>query len=156
MAIHFTKEQVLEFLKNNQIMSIATINGKKPLSSVVAYAINDDFTFYFISHQTSYKTKALITNPLVGFSIWEKSKMLIQADGIAHVLPDDGADEIMDKIAHAMAEVKDFWPPLFRARGGKEGRDYAVFEIRPTWMRALDLSSLHIKEGELPFTEFTF
>jgi uncharacterized pyridoxamine 5'-phosphate oxidase family protein len=157
VAPHYTQKEILSFLQSQQIMSIAVINGEKPISSILAYAIDDDFSFYFITHPQSFKAIALQAHSKVGLSVWEKSKMLVQADGVASVVPPEDREVAMGKIATAMSEVDNFWPPLFRVVGsGPESREYIIFKIKPTWLRALDLSHITIKEQELPFSEYTF
>ena len=56
-------------------------------------------------------------------------------------------------IVNATDNIQDFWPPVFRITNKS---DYVVFKISLDWLRAMDLTSKHISEKELQFTELHF
>ena len=147
----YTKSDILEFLRKNPIMNISVVSGTKPLASVVLFAVEDDFTFYFASHTSSFKTKALLKDPQISFSVWKHLNMLVQVDGIAHKAGEVDVNSILEKLAKSSISIEDFWPPLLRT-----GSDhYTVFVIKPTWLRILDLKSVKINEEKSPFQEIS-
>jgi nitroimidazol reductase NimA-like FMN-containing flavoprotein (pyridoxamine 5'-phosphate oxidase superfamily) len=136
-------------LKNHFTMSIATSSNSKPSSSIMLYAIDDDFTMYMATHIDSYKSKNLLENPNIGISIWEIQKMLVQIDAEVEKIEDSNVvAETLDKLADAASKDISFWPPVFRIEGG----DYIVFKIKPYWIRALDLTQNTIRQEDSPFT----
>lgn len=150
MSNKYTRDDVLSFMKEHFIMEIATISDNRPHASVMLYVVDDDFNIYFATHESTYKAKNLVKNPAISVCIWEHGKMLIQADGEAHLVEDTAEQaDISDKLAAATQRRDDFWPPLFRTGEGA----YVVFKMKPTWMRALELENGHITETEPPFTE---
>ncbi len=148
MVNNYTNQDVLNFLRNNPIMNIAANNGGKPLSSVVAFVVDSDFTFYFVTHKNSYKAKALELNPGISFSIWKHNELLVQGDGVAITGTAHDLDQIISKIASATVKIEDFWPPLLQM----EDDFYECYIIKPVWLRVLDLSSKNLHTNEPPFT----
>lgn len=150
MIKNYSKTEVLGFLKSVSIMSVAINYQDKPISSVLLFHVDDDLNFYFVTHQSSYKAKALMTKPLISLSVWAHHKMLVQADGQAEIITDrETAAIALDKIMSAIDNIKGFWPPVLRT-GGK---DYVVFKITTSWVRVLDLTNDTISAEEMPFTE---
>lgn len=148
-----SKTNVRDFLKSQFVMSIATFSDAKPQSSIVLYAIDYDFTMYFVTHRDSHKARALLKNNNISLSIWEHKQMLVQADGkVTELVDQKNISKVMDKIAVQASKDGSFWPPVLRF-GDKE---YIVFKITLQWMRALDLSNDSIVADESPFTDFTF
>lgn len=144
-----TPIEALEFMRTQFIMNIACVNGDTPISSVLLFYIEDDFTVYFATHKDSYKSQALLSNSKVSMSIWEHNKMLIQADGEATEISDlDEALAVIDKLAESSIKGDEFWPPLLRIKGDS----YIVFAIKPIWMRALDLSRDTLTQDDSPFS----
>ncbi|MDH5533772.1 MAG: pyridoxamine 5'-phosphate oxidase family protein [Candidatus Pacebacteria bacterium] len=151
MSKQITKTQVLKFLRSVSIMVLAATNDDRPLSTVLLFAVDDDFNFYFATKSETYKAKAITKNPKVSFSVWQHKQMLVQIDGEAKPLENEEAiNKAVEDIAHATENIKDFWPPILRVRG--KG-DYVVFKIKPSWIRAMDISIDTIKESETSFTE---
>ena len=146
------KKQVLQFLRSYPVMNIALVLDSKPISSVVVFWVDDDFTFYFATNSDSYKRKALVENQHISFSVWDKDKMLVQADGQAGLVPMPQADEIINKIIQSMDNIKNFWPPVVSIGEG----EYIIYKIKVTWMKVLNLTNLKIREKELPFITFKF
>jgi len=151
MSAQMSKNEILTFLRSMPVMNIAVMNGDKPLSSVLLFALDDDFTFYFSTNKGSFKANALIKNPKISFSVWKNLAMLVQADGNATLVEDDLQDEIMDKIANSISKIDEFWPPLVSIGRG----EYQLFKVKISWLRALKLSELSIKD-RAPFTELRF
>lgn len=149
MIRHYSKLQVLAFLRSVSVMNLAVIGSGKPISSVLLFHVDDDLIFYFGTHSDSYKAEAIRKNPSVSLSVWEHKKMLVQADGIAEEIVEPVTMElVLDDIVKATNNIKNFWPPVLRIRGN----GYAIFSIKTTWMRVLDLQSDAILEKDLPFT----
>lgn len=152
MAVHYSLDQIKSFLSEYPIMSLSAVNGDKPLSSVVVFAFDEGFSFFFVARSESYKVEAIKSNPMISFSVWEKDKMLVQADGKAELIEGDDAEKAMDLVVKSMEKVEDFWPPLVKF----SGHDYSVVKITVSWLRALDITTKTMKEAESPFSEYKF
>jgi nitroimidazol reductase NimA-like FMN-containing flavoprotein (pyridoxamine 5'-phosphate oxidase superfamily) len=149
---NITKDDVKKFLNEHYLMQLATTYEDQPGVSVLLYTIDDDLNFYFGTHADSYKIKNLNSNAKVSLVVWEFGKIQVQANGIAEIMESkEEQDKVLDKLADAATKDVNFWPPLFRIKGG----EYTVIKIKPNWMRVLDLSNNTVKPEESPFTEIT-
>lgn len=132
-------------------MSMAACEENKPIATVLLFAIDEDLTFYFATREMSHKAVAVQKNPQVSLTVWAAQKMLIQADGIvSKINQPQEIDLAMKKIVEASSQIENFWPPLLSYNTHDP---YAIFSIKPTWVRALNLSSNVIKSAEPPFTQ---
>lgn len=149
------EQKILDFLKKEAIMTIAVADGDKPQSSVVLYTINDDFTMYFAVHTSSYKAQTLLKNPKISLSVWDHNEMLVQADGTVTVIEGkELQDMIFTRLASQISRAgEDFWPPVFRV---SHDETYTVFEVKPHWLRSLDLTKPNLTEEKPPFYEVDF
>lgn len=145
----YTKIEILNFLRKQNVMNISFTDGKRPMASVVLFAVDGDFTFYFAAHTNSYKAQALMKNNMISFTVWEHLQMLFQADGVVHKANDMDVRDILVKLARSSVNVENFWPPILRT----DPDTYTVFVVEPVWMRVLDLTSLKIGESITPFQE---
>jgi len=76
--------------------------------------------------------------------------MSVQASGVASVVEDEAKKEwVIEAFADAATKDPNFWAPIFRIKRG----DYMVFQIKPTWMRVLDLTHSTVRQIKSPFTE---
>lgn len=148
----YNREEILDFLKKTPILSLAACHEGKPVSSVVVFAIDDDFTLYFATHSDSIKAKALRTNPTISYSVWKLDDMMVQGGGEAREMQGEEYNQAMNKILKAINQLENFWPPILRITGG----DYTAFAVKPTWARALDLSEPSYDGMERPFSDLTF
>ena len=125
-------------------------DGNKPLSTILLFAIDDDFTLYFATLKTSYKAKALEENKNISISVWNQKEMLVQANGTVEQETDgERVEVIVDKLADSAVGLDDFWPPVLQIKG----HDYAVYKVKFDWLHALDLTSTNLVEKESLFTE---
>lgn len=132
-------------------MSAAFVrDDDKPLSTILLFAIDDDFTLYFATLKESYKAKALEENNNISISVWSQKEMLVQANGIVEQETDaERAEIIVDKLADSAVELDDFWPPVLQIKG----HEYAVYKVKFNWLHALDLTSTNLVEKNSLFTE---
>lgn len=145
-----TKQEVLDFLRSQYIMSVAVAEDNKPSSSILLYYVDDEFNFFFATHRSSHKAQKLLKNPSISMSIWEHKNMMVQVDGVASELSNDQDKlAIIDRLAESVMKGQNFWPPLLRIGG----QDYIVFKIKPTWIRKLDLKRDTMTQMESPFTD---
>jgi len=144
-----TNQEVLDFLKSVSIMSVS-INYETPISTILLFAVDGDFTFYFATQKNSFKDKALNLDNKISLSVWEHGKMLVQASGVAKKMEDEKeASESLTKIVNALDNINDFWPPVLRFHGD----DYVIYQIETNWLRVLDLSEKTIYAEDSPFFE---
>ena len=150
MDIGNQKQEVLDFLRSQFIMSIAVAEDNKPSSSILLYYVDDEFNFFFATHRSSHKAQKLLKNPQISLSVWEHKNMMVQADGVAsEIVNEQDKLAIIDKLAESSMKGQDFWPPLLRIGG----QDYIVFKIKLNWLRKLDLKRDTMTQLESPFTD---
>ncbi len=138
------KQKVLEFMRSESIMSVAINSSDRPVSTILLFAIDDDFTVYFATHKSTQKAKALSVDNKISLSVWGHKKMLVQASGVAEEITDgDELENTLDKLAMATDVVEDFWPPILQAKGD----DYVAYRIKLDMLRILDLTKqqIHVK-----------
>jgi len=151
MTDNITKKQLKEFLKKNPIMSIAINGENSPVSSVVLHTVDDQLHFFFATAPESYKGRSLLESNKISFSIFELDNLLVQGTGTAKQVEDEKEiDTVLENLVEATEQLHHFWPPILSTADHK----YIVFEVTPTWLRALDLSDPHVREHEPKFTEF--
>lgn len=64
-------KEVIEFLNNQKLLSIATINNELPWIFNVYYSIDKDFNIYFVSPESNNHSKHIKLNSNVSFtSVW--------------------------------------------------------------------------------------
>jgi len=144
------KNDMITFLKEKFVMDLATCVDNKPAVAPVVYVIDEDLQFYFVTYTNTLKSNNLIKNPQCSFVIWEFLKMSVQASGVASVVEDEAKKEwVIEAFADAATKDPNFWAPIFRIKRG----DYMVFQIKPTWMRVLDLTHSTVRQIKSPFTE---
>jgi len=113
MPNKFSKENILNFLKNVSVMSIAVNLNGKPISSVVTFAVDQDFSFYFVTKRETFKSRALQKDPRISLSVWEHNKMLIQAYGTVREITDRKEGEnivktVLQSVSHIHKKANTF------------------------------------------------
>ncbi len=145
MSGKFTKEIVLNFLREVSVMSIAVNLNDKPISSVVAFYVDNDFSFYFATKRNTYKDQALRRNLKISLSVWEHNRMHIQASGDAREIADQQElDDTVKLIKKSISHLKNFWWPIQAIKAG----DYVAYKIHIEWLRVLDLSNSTVEGQE--------
>mgnify|MGYP001575951333 CR=1 FL=1 len=153
MAEKWTKESVLNFLRENPLASMAVNGEDYPISSLVLFYADDGFNVYFGTGRESFKAKALLKDPKISFSCWKSGAALMQWSGKAEEVTDKKeAGDRMDDVAKETRHLPDFWPPLL----GIWKSAYILFKVKTDFLRVLDLDDLHIKEVAPKFTDFRF
>ena len=146
-----SKEKLLKFLRENPVASIGAVYKGKPINSVVLTAIDNDFTFYFVTNPETYKAKALLENPIISMTIWNKDQYQAQAMGIAKPI-DSSIDpcDIFDKIINSLDNIEEFWPPVI----SMSNEEYIIFQIKLDWIRVFDITQMKIKGNSSLFTTY--
>ncbi|MFC1638769.1 pyridoxamine 5'-phosphate oxidase family protein [Patescibacteria group bacterium] len=146
------RAKALKFLRDERIMFFATASPDgEPHVAAMLFAVDDNFTFTFVTREDTAKAKNLAGNPRGALSVggWH-GDMNVQAWGpVEQIAEAEEARSAMARIADVNSGLEGFWPPLLRIDAG----GYAVFRLRPDRVRALDLTSRHVNEAEPPFTE---
>lgn len=107
-----TKEAVLKFLKENSLCVLATADKSgKPLAATMAYAVDDEITFYLETSVKSRKYKNLISNPYVAVVVGvANDKPTVQVDGMAIVWRGEEAVKAWRFILDQHPEWSDYYP----------------------------------------------
>lgn len=144
-------KEARQFLRENYLMTLATVNARGPSVAVVVYVLDPKGNLYFVTHANSRKARNLSENPAVSLVIWQSGQnMLVQADGKASKVEEVQTEEwVMDCFADLTTKDVHSWPPLLRM----QNKEYAVFRVTLHWMRTLDLTRSTVTQEESPFTE---
>lgn len=139
------EDLVRNFLKSKPeklcVFSTVTKDGK-PESSVVGYAIADDFTIIMSTKPTTRKISNLHENPHASFVTgWTFSEMNIQIDGTAQIVSE--GDEY--------TSLEEFFFGQNPAALKFKSPDTVFIKFTPVWMRSLDPTSHPPKVEEKSF-----
>ncbi len=151
-----TKELVLSFLKDHNLMSVATY-GEHPWIASVYYSFDDELNIYFLSSPTTLHCKQIAQNPKVAVSIADSHqkptdlKKGVQLYGIAGQISDTA------KIKHALRlwketlGVKD--PELSYENMVKKIVTGRMYKITPKRIKFFNQELFKNDDGEEPILE---
>ncbi len=130
-----TIRTILQYLKDKQpklaVIATADVN-KKPECAVMGYAITDILTIILSTHKNTRKVLNISENPQVAVTIgWTFTEVNIQIEGIAKI--------VVEGEHYNMTEAF-FFSQNPHAKTFKTA-DTVFIEIKPTWIRKLDLLS---------------
>jgi nitroimidazol reductase NimA-like FMN-containing flavoprotein (pyridoxamine 5'-phosphate oxidase superfamily) len=130
MTDEHIKTRIKEFLKNNQLTVIATVDeeNNKPEAAVIAFAEKNDLSLVFGTSNKSRKYKNIQRNPNVSFVIGWSHEGTIQYEGIAREISEAEAGECAEILALKNKQTEKF----------KTNPDQRYFLVQPRWIRLLD------------------
>lgn len=142
---HLEEGAALEFLNGHRKMVLTVLDQHKhPNSSLLLYAVDDDFTFYFGTRKAFGKYKALVADPHVAIAVVQESIDPLQVVDVQGI-----AEEIPSEETHATLA-------LFESRNPskyyvKDAEDFVMFRVKPSGVRWLDATSgeLHIYDLQI-------
>lgn len=133
-----SKEQVLNFLKQNPNGVLATASAQgMPWSSSIYFVTDDDFNFFFITRKKTGKFNNIEENPNVAITVTDHSaQRTVQVSGkVSRVPTKDIVDVVMKKLSHVKPHGDNKWvPPIVKVHGG----DYMVLKITPNFLQYAD------------------
>lgn len=82
-----------DIIKNNCYLTLGTADENMPWTAPLYYAVDDRYTFYYISQMDSLHTKHILKNSKVAFAIFDSHQKEgtgngVQASGRAYLLKD--------------------------------------------------------------------
>ena len=132
------KQEVLNFLRNNNVAVIATVSSDdKPQASAVYYISDDDLNFYFLTSRTSRKFSNLMQNSNLGLTVGiGPADITIQGGGAAQLVEDPKEQQEIIKFLSINADLRGshYWPVLQLPNS-----EFAVFKFKPSWLVLLNL-----------------
>ncbi len=144
------RENVLEFLRDNHVMHVATTDGIVPIASVLVYVVDDQCNFYFLTFQHARKVVHLEKNNNISLAVWEHNTMLVEVEGTASLIEDvERKRELVQALAEVATHEARFWPPIFRI----DDTEHLLYKITPERMRMLDVTKKALTHSALPFVE---
>lgn len=133
------REIVKDFLNQHRkgIFGILDADGL-PATSLMLYAIDDDFNMYFGTRKAFAKYANIVKTPVVSVSV---------ADGIVDPLKVvDLRGDVTEVPAEELEETHDFFKSKNPAKYYVEGaEDFVMFKMKPHFMRWLDAESGELK-----------
>lgn len=149
------KKFALKFLKDHKTAVVATASRSgEPQAATLFYAIDDDFTFYFITDKTSRKFKNLKENPHVAIVVGTGEDVrTVQCGGhveiVDYLRDTNRAEGIIRKVIEnsKLHSEPSALPVLMNPNV-----EFGVFILKPSWMVILDLEIK--KEGEKYLSDY--
>ncbi len=138
------KQKAMHFLKNNNVMALATTGEDgKPQVAVVYYALDHEFNFYISTRKKTRKFRNILKNPSVSFSVGLGPKIItIQGGGEVEWSEDKANRFVWNFIDNFdIPRISIPWPLHMLPH-----KDAAVIKIKPTWMTFLDLENETLAE----------
>jgi general stress protein 26 len=138
------RAQVEEFLNGHRKAVFATVDADgQPHTSLMLYAIDDQFNVYFGTRKAFRKFDQIMANNRVSLSVIEEVLDPLQAVDIR------GVAELLDDAAKAewFARFKAKNPSKYYVEGAP---DFVMFRVRPTQIRWLDAVSGELSITNLP------
>ena len=135
MPANHSKEEILKFLRSVSIMSLAISADPYPVATILLFSVDDDFTFYFATRNSSHKAKALMQTSKVSLSVWEHNQILVQAHGdTSQATEPKEIDEILEKLASSVSDLSDSRKGIIRGdqRGSNDVRRNQLLSFRQT------------------------
>ena len=130
------RQKALNFLRSKVVTVIATVNQDgHPMAATVYFAVDDDFTFYFMTKVSTHKFLNLQNNQHVAMVVGtENIPTTVQIEGQAEKLEQMDKKLIaQDKVARNSLEGA-YGPPLNKLPVD----ELAVFQVKPTFIKFMD------------------
>ena len=133
------REQAKDFLNNRRKMVLTFLDKEgHPNSSLMLYAIDDDFNFYFGTCKCFGKYTALQKDPRVSVAVTEEPLdplRVVDIQGVAEEIPEEKTKETLDWFVSKN-------PAKYYV---KDADDFVMFKIKPKGVRWLDATSGELK-----------
>jgi general stress protein 26 len=137
-----TKEDALNFLRQNKLCVIATVNSEgRPEAATINYFVDAKMNFYFVTRKHTRKFANLLKNKNVAIVVGTvPGTSTLQCEGTGELL------ESESDIKEFMSALSDR-PDILAIYSGTDpastfakvpGSDFAIFKVYFTWMRWMD------------------
>lgn len=141
----FTKEQAVEFLQQESLLSLATVSADgKPQVADVYFVVDADLNIYFATRADSAKwTNALSPAGVAGVVTSQEQPVTVQFQGaVQEASMGDTIKPVIEKLITATqtGELTKRWlPPVKQMKHG----GLVIGKITPTWLRVGDFRDEH-------------
>ena len=114
-----TKENIINFLKRNKVITVATQGKENPWISNFYYVVSDDFKIYFLTIKDNKYSRNALENKKIAFNVFEhgedlfKDRRSVQGVGFSRFVANGEKEEAIDLLI-------DIAPKSFLDRDNKE------------------------------------
>lgn len=143
-----SKQDLLGFLENHNLMSLATVDAEgNPQVSDVYFITDDDMNLYFCSRDELRKTLNISAKPHVAIVITsEDHQTTVQIHGTCQpAMNEPHTDLLTEKFESKILSKASGYPPILQM---KEGH-FVMYKITPTWIRV----GQFLEENDDKFTQ---
>lgn len=138
-----------EIIRSNCYLTLSTTDGESPWAAPLFYAVDNNYTFYFISQLNSLHSQHISKNPAVAFAIFDSHQKEgtgngVQGSGKVYRLEDEKLPEAFKWYHTTFVEMK---PESF-----KGSAPYRFFKIVPDHFYVLDPEAKVDKRVEVSLT----
>ncbi len=142
--------QAKNIISNNRYLSLATCNENKPWVAGLAYAVSEDYCFYFYSAKNSIHATHIYANPEVAFTIYDSTASSDDVDGLQ--IAGTASEVTLKELPHTLEiyykqsfpdkAIREKWQQPIEAF-----REIAIkrfYKIVPTAIYKLDLTIIEV------------
>lgn len=149
------KADLLQFLQGHQLAGLATITPEgQAHATAIYYWVDPDFTFFFVTKNSTRKCRNLRHNRSCGLEITDRERrQTVQVDGTATELEDPFAfGRAVDRLQVELKQRPEVWTdlPISHVVDG-----YCIFSVKPqhiVWSdftRWVDTTLLQLRSTDL-------
>lgn len=114
------RKEVLNFLEENTILSLATCDRNQPWICVLLFVNDTKFNFYFISDQKARHSREISKNSKVAFAINHEKEQegyikALQIEGVASKLPLEHIPRVLKMYLGKFPFSKNYLPSVKKA-----------------------------------------
>lgn len=154
-----TKQHILEYLKEQNLMQVATNGIDHPWIASVYYSFDDDLNLFFLSSPTTIHCEQIAQNQNVAVAITNSQQSMsgnkkgLQLFGVAQQISDTA------KIKHALKLWKDFLKveddELSYENMAKKIVSGRMYRITPKKIKFFNQELFKVEDGDEPILELS-
>jgi len=147
-------KKLLEFLKSQKLLVLATNDGEGVWVANVYYGIDSDFNIYFVSRKSTKHSNHILQNPNVAFSIcWfdssnHKNRKAIQGRGVCR--PTEKEEEIVKGVLLHNTNFPEFAEKITVEWIHANDYGSSIWMLNPSYMKYWD-DELYGEDGSKEF-----
>lgn len=155
--LNLTKKDVLDFLKQHQLMSLATF-GEHPWIASVFYSFDSDLNIYFISVPSTIHARQMVKNKEVAAAIVDSHQKPSDLKRGLQIYGRVESISGINKINYVLRLWKDFLNvqrPDITFENMKKGLYKGkLYKLIPKKIKLFDQEKFKVPDGEEPILEF--
>jgi uncharacterized protein YhbP (UPF0306 family) len=154
--MELTKQHVLEFIRTQKQMVVATF-GAEPWIATVYYTFDNDLNLYFLSDPATLHCKHIEQNNTVAVAIADSDQDIAAKKRGLQLIGEAKQISSAEKIRHALGMWKEFLnvedPELSYESMAKKTITGRMYKITPKRIKLFDQELFDVEDGQEPILE---